>query len=72
MKTQKQCKLLGLYLTLLNYSVDFIHHQEDEHDLYCFRHDGKGVAITEIVSSGGSIENYKEFVELATAKSGGK
>ena len=72
MKTQKQCELLSSYLSLLNFSIGFIHHREEAHDSLGFRLDGQGVTLSDIEARGGNLENYKEFVELATTHSGGK
>ena len=58
-------KLLGLYLSLLNFSVDFTHHRESVHDSKGFVLNGGGVNIKDLQDAGGSVEDYDQFVDFA-------
>ena len=58
-------KLLALYISLTNFSEDFIHHRDGVHDSNGFPVSGGEEVITRILEAGGSLEDYKHFVALA-------
>ena len=60
----KQC-CLAHYLTLIQHSKDFIHHNEEIHDNLGFQKDGSGVTLTDLEACGGSLDELQDFRNLA-------
>ena len=58
-------KLLAIYLSLINFTGDFVHHRESIHDSNGFLLTGDGVTANSLLEAGGSIEDFEQFVELA-------
>ena len=57
---------LAAYLTLMNSARGFLKHSEDIHDEWGFKKENLAEEIEELVNeSGGSLEEYKEFVQNA-------
>ena len=60
-------KLLGNYLTLLQYAESFIYHNPALKDENGFSIDRTGVTMEEVESNGGSVEDFRSFVQIAKA-----
>ena len=60
-------KLLGNYLTLLQYAESFIYHNPALNDENGFAVDLTGVTMEEVESNGGSVEDFRSFVQIAKA-----
>ena len=58
-------KLLGNYLSLLQYAENFIFHNPSLNDPDGFSFDASGVTLDEIESNGGSLDEFRKFVKVA-------
>ena len=61
----KKQKILGLYLTHLTHSVGFVHHREGIHSPEGILIEKFDDLVRELCGLGGSLEEYKKFIELA-------
>ena len=57
-------KLLAKYVTLAQHAEGFIHHRDVEHDQLGLMLDGTGIGEAELEEDGGSLAEYKEFINL--------
>ena len=60
----KEKKLLANYLTVTQYSENFVHNTEG-HDKDGFRLDLTGVTLTEVEENGGSLLELRDFIKVA-------
>ena len=60
----KAKKLLANFLTVAQYSENFVHHTEG-HDKDGFRLDLTGVTLSEIEENGGSLAEFRDFIKVA-------
>ena len=58
-------KLLGNYLTLLQYAESFIYHNPALKDENGFSIDRTGVTMEEVESNGGSVEDFRSVVQMS-------
>ena len=58
-------KLLGNYLTLLQYAESFIYHNPALKDENGFSIDRTGVTMEEEESNGGSVEDFRSVVQMS-------
>ena len=56
--------LLAKYLTLILHSDKFVHHSEELHSSDGFLLDGTGVTEAQLVTAGGSLDDYNDFVKV--------
>ena len=64
MKVNHNCKLLACYLSLVQYSENFVFNQEGVHDQNGFKLNGEGLQLSDIEQLGGTYDSYLEFVNL--------
>ena len=57
--------LLVKYLSSLLHSDKFVHHNEETHNVNGFRVDGSGVQEPDLVAAGGSLEDFRIFINDA-------
>ena len=57
-------KLLAKYVTLAQHAEGFIHHRDVEHDQLGLTLDGSGIGEAELEGLGGSLDEYKQFINL--------
>lgn len=58
-------QLLAMYLSLLQHSKEFVHHNESTHDLEGFALNGTGFTKEDIMAAGGSLIDLQEFIRIA-------
>ena len=61
MCAKKQFRLLSLYLTATQHSLDFTHHRELFHSSDGFALTGEGVQLRDIEDLGGSLQDLQKF-----------
>ena len=61
----KDQNLLTAYLSVIQFSADFVHHRDLLHNDDGFLIDGTGIQVANLEAKGGSLTDLREFVKVA-------
>ena len=62
---EKKQKLLSMYLSLMQHSENFLHHQEEFYTTEGCLVDGTGVQEEDLKTEGGTMEEYRDMLRMA-------